>query len=152
MAATPAHADVIPDLRSMTNSLFGPLFFAAIGLEVNARALSGHFGFFFLVLLVAVLGKVLGCGLGARLNGFTGRDSLVVGVGMIPRGEVELIAASIGWAAGVVSPTVYSLIVVLVLTTNLMTPLLLAYCHIGKDELEPGMLPIAPTLEAGPEA
>ena len=74
-----------------------------------------------------------------------------LGVGMIPRGEVELIAAGIGSAVGVASPTVYSLIVVLVLTTNLMTPLLLAYCHTGK-ELVPGMLPTAPSLGAGPDA
>src|SRR2546428_243501 len=86
----------------MTNSFFGPLFFASIGLEINGRALGGRLGFFFLILTVAILGKVLGCGLGAWVKGYTGRDSLAVGVGMIPRGEVGLITASIGWGAAFV--------------------------------------------------
>ncbi|HXJ96674.1 MAG TPA: cation:proton antiporter [Terriglobia bacterium] len=127
VAATPFHQEVIDDLRSMCNSFFAPLFFVSIGLEINARQLTGHYGFFLLILLVAIFGKVLGCGLGSWLNGFTRRDSLVVGVGMIPRGEVGLITASIGYAAGLVSSEVYSLVVILVLATTLVTPLLLRY-------------------------
>jgi len=66
----------------MINSLFGPIFFVSIGLEVNARHLDGRFAFFFLLLLIAVVGKIVGCGAGALLSGFTRRESLVVGVGM----------------------------------------------------------------------
>lgn len=129
IAASPdAHAEVISEMRSMTNSFFGPLFFASIGLEINAWDLGGHFGFFFLILMIAILGKVFGCGLGAWLNGFSGRDGLVVGVGMIPRGEVGLITANIGWAAGIVSSEIYSLVIVLVLATTLVTPPLLSFC------------------------
>jgi Kef-type K+ transport system membrane component KefB len=58
--------------------------------------LDGRFAFFFLLLLIAVVGKIVGCGAGALLSGFTRRVSLVVGVGMIPRGEVGLITASLG--------------------------------------------------------
>ena len=141
IAATPTdHAEVISELRSMTNSFFGPLFFASIGLEINARQLGGHFGFFFLILLIAILGKVLGCGLGAWFNGFSGRDGLVVGVGMVPRGEVGLITANIGWAAGIVSPEIYSLVIVLVLATTLVTPPLLSICF----KREPAALEVAP--------
>jgi len=129
IAASPdAHAEVISEIRSMTNAFFGPLFFASIGLEINAWELGGHVGLFFLILIVAVLGKVFGCGLGAWLNGFSGRDGLIVGVGMIPRGEVGLITANIGWAAGIVSPEIYSLVIVLVLATTLVTPPLLSFC------------------------
>ena len=129
IAASPTdHAEVISELRSMTNSFFGPLFFASIGLEINAWALGGHIGFFFLILLIAMVGKVLGCGMGAWFNGFSGRDGLIVGVGMIPRGEVGLITANIGWAAGIVSPGIYSLVIVLVLATTLVTPPLLSLC------------------------
>ena len=141
IAASPTdHAEVISELRSMTNSFFGPLFFASIGLEINAWALGGHIGFFFLILLIAVLGKVLGCGMGAWFNGFSGRDGLIVGVGMIPRGEVGLITANIGWAAGIVSPDIYSLVIVLVLATTLVTPPLLSLCF----EREPAALEVAP--------
>ncbi|MBZ5599670.1 MAG: cation:proton antiporter [Acidobacteriia bacterium] len=125
VAATPAHGKVTDDLRAMTNSFFGPLFFVSIGLEVNARQLAGRTGLFVLLVAVAVLGKILGSGLGARLTGFSNRDSLIVGVGMIPRGEVGLITASLGFAAGLVSPTVYVQVVILVLATTLVTPPLL---------------------------
>jgi len=125
VAATPAHSKVADDLRAMANSLFGPLFFVSIGLEVNARQLAGGTGLFGLLLAVAVFGKILGSGLGARLTGFGNRDSLIVGVGMIPRGEVGLITASLGFTAGLVSPAVYAQVVILVLATTLLTPPLL---------------------------
>jgi Kef-type K+ transport system membrane component KefB len=138
VAATPAHESVSNDLRSMATSFFGPLFFVSVGLAVNARQLGGHPGFLVLLLGVAVLGKVLGCGLGARLHGFCARDSLIVGVGMIPRGEVGLITASLGWAAGVVSQTVYVEVVVLVLATTLITPALLRFAFPG-EPMEAGI-------------
>jgi Kef-type K+ transport system membrane component KefB len=125
VAATPAHGKVADDLRAMANSFFGPLFFVSIGLEVNAQQLGSRTGLFLLLLAVAVLGKILGSGLGARLTGFGSRDSLIVGVGMIPRGEVGLITASLGYAAGLVSSTVYVQVVILVLATTLVTPPLL---------------------------
>ena len=123
IASTPAHGQVIQEVRSLTNSFFGPLFFASVGLEVNAREVAGRWGLFVLLLAVAVFGKVFGCGLGAWLKGLKGRESLLLGVGMIPRGEVELITASIGWSAGLISSPVYSLVVVLVLATALIAPL-----------------------------
>jgi len=125
VAALPERAQVIDEIRSMTNSLFGPLFFASIGLEINARQWAGRFPLFLLILAVAVIGKVLGCGLGVLSRGFNWRDSLVVGVGMIPRGEVGLITASIGWSAGLVPAGIYSLLVALVLVTTVITPVLL---------------------------
>ena len=127
VAATPAHEIVNSDLRAMTSSFFGPLFFVSVGLAVNARELGGNLGFFTVLLAIAIFGKILGCGLGARLNGFSNRDSLIVGVGMIPRGEVGLITASLGWAAGLVSQSVYVQMVVLVLATTLITPSLLKF-------------------------
>lgn|SRR5487761_30044 len=145
VAATPTHKEVIGDLRSMTNSFFGPLFFGSIGLDVNGWQLLHHSGFFVLIFLVAVFGKVFGCGLGTWFNGFSASDSLAVGVGMIPRGEVGLITASIGYAAGLVSGEVYSLVVVLVLATTLATPLLLHFCPFSEEsEIEAGSL--APAL------
>ena len=125
VAALPERAQVIKEIRSMTNSLFGPLFFASIGLEINARQVVGHFSLFLMILAVAVIGKVLGCGLGALSSGFSRRDSLVVGAGMIPRGEVGLITASIGWSAGLVAGEICALLVALVLITTLITPVLL---------------------------
>jgi Na+:H+ antiporter len=127
VALTSAREKVSQELHPMINSLFGPIFFVSIGLEVNARHLDGRFAFFFLLLLIAVVGKIAGCGAGALLSGFTRRESLVVGVGMIPRGEVGLITASLGLAAGLVSRDLYAQVVVLVLITTLLTPPLLRF-------------------------
>ncbi len=147
VASTPSHGKVIEELRAMTNSFFGPLFLMSIGLDVNAWQLGTHLFFFNVLLLIAIAGKVLGCGLGAAISGFTRRDSLVVGVGMIPRGEVGLITASIGFAAGLVTRDVYAQAVVLVLITTLITPALLRYAfpkeHLGASISETAAVEIS---------
>ena len=127
VASTPSHAKVIEELRAMTNSFFGPLFLMSIGLDVNAWQLGSHLVFFNVLLLIAIAGKIVGSGLGAAFSGFNRRDSLVVGVGMIPRGEVGLITASIGFTAGLVTRDIYAQAVILVLITTLITPALLRY-------------------------
>jgi Na+:H+ antiporter len=141
MAMTAGRERLLVDLRAMSNSFFAPLFFVSIGLEINARELSGQFGFFTLLFVLAAAGKVLGCGVGAWFKGMKIRDSVAVGVGMIPRGEVGLITASIGWAAGVIGGDVYSLVVIVVLATTLITPVLLRVT-----------LPAGPSLELVEEA
>jgi len=135
VASTPSHERVIEELRAMTNSFFGPIFLVSIGLDVNAWQSGGHLAFFALLLLVAIVGKIVGCGLGASLAGFGQRDSFVVGIGMIPRGEVGLITASIGCAAGLVARDIYAQAVVLVLITTLITPALLRYAF-PKEHLQ----------------
>lgn len=125
VAATPQREKVSQEVHPMLNSFFGPLFFVSIGMEVNAWHISGRLSFFLLLLGIAIIGKIAGCGFGAFCNGFSGRDSMTVGVGMIPRGEVGLITASLGWAAGLVTRDLYIQVVALVLLTTLMTPGLL---------------------------
>jgi Kef-type K+ transport system membrane component KefB len=103
-----------------------PIFFVSIGLEVNARALGlDGVPFALLIIAVAVLSKVLGSGVGARLGGFSTKDALRVGVGMASRGEVGLIVASVGLAAGLIGDTIFSSVVLMVLATTLITPILL---------------------------
>ena len=127
VALTSAREKVSQELHPMMHSLLGPIFFVSIGLDVNARRLEGTVVFFVLLLLIAVGGKIIGCGLGTLFSGFTRRESLVVGVGMIPRGEVGLITASLGLATGLVSRDLYAQVVVLVLITTLITPPLLRF-------------------------
>jgi len=127
VAMTPNREKVSQEVQPMLNSFFGPVFFVSIGMEVNAWHISGRLSFFVLLLGIAIVGKVVGCGLGALGNGFSSQDSLTVGVGMIPRGEVGLITASLGWAAGLVTRDVYIQVVALVLLTTLITPGLLRF-------------------------
>ncbi len=113
-------------MHVITYSFFVPIFFVSIGLEANLREITGSLLPFLLVLfVVAVLSKVIGAGLGARLAGLRNAESLRVGVGMISRGEVGLIVAGIGVQEAIISQEVFSTVVVLVLLTTLVTPPLL---------------------------
>jgi Kef-type K+ transport system membrane component KefB len=114
------------DMHTITYAFLVPIFFVSIGLKTNARLLVGPDVLFALaLLLIAVISKVIGCGLGARLGGFSRQESLRVGVGMISRGEVGLIVASVGVNAGLVETGLFSVATFIVLITTLITPLLL---------------------------
>ena len=82
-------------------------------------------GFSLALLAVAIVSKIIGCGLGAKLCGFSGRDSLSVGVGMISRGEVALIVAQKGAESGLISQDLFPAVVLVVIVTTLITPVLL---------------------------
>ena len=115
-------------MRTITYGFLVPVFFVSIGLEANARSITGPLLPLLIVLfIVAVLSKLIGAGLGARLAGFSNRSALRVGVGMISRGEVGLIVASIGVRDNIISQDVFTVVVVLVLLTTLVTPLLLRW-------------------------
>ena len=152
VSMTPHRHQVSEDIRPMLNSFFGPVFFVSVGMEVNAWHVGGRVGFFVLLLAIAILGKIVGCGAGAYFNGFAGRDALMVGVGMIPRGEVGLITASLGWTAGLVTHDVYVQTVALVLLTTLAAPALLGYTFPNISSVAPRPLDAIDTLPAFPVA
>jgi Kef-type K+ transport system membrane component KefB len=77
-----------------------------------------------LLLIVAILSKVIGCGLGAKICKFSNKDSLRIGVGMVSRGEVALIVASKGAAVGLMKDEYFAPIVIVVVVTTLLNPLL----------------------------
>lgn len=113
-------------ISSLSYSLFVPVFFVNVGLAANARDLTGERLWLLLAaIVVAVISKVLGAGLGARLAGFTNLESLQLGAGMTSRGEVGLIVASVGIAEGIISPDIFSVIVAVVIVTTLLTPAML---------------------------
>lgn len=106
--------------------LVAPVFFASIGLKVELSSMSGSLiTFTLLLLVVAILTKILGCGLGAKLMGYTSRESFQIGIGMISRGEVALIVANKGEALGLIGDKLYAPIVVTVVITTVITPILL---------------------------
>jgi Kef-type K+ transport system membrane component KefB len=102
--------------------VFVPLFFISIGLQANARELGPRAMFTVVLVLIAIVAKAIGCGVFARLFGFSTTESVRVGVGMIPRGEVELIVAGYGLAAGIIGPDIFSAAVVMVLATTMVAP------------------------------
>ncbi len=115
-----------PGVLALAYGLFVPIFFVSIGLSVNLRALGlGALWLSLAVIAAAIAGKLLGAGLGARLGGFNWRESWQLGAGMISRGEVSLIVASVGILQGMVSQDEFSAIVAMVIASTLLTPPLL---------------------------
>jgi Kef-type K+ transport system membrane component KefB len=102
-----------------------PLFFAEVGLRTDLGALRGVGPGILLFLAASFLSKIGGCGLGALLGGLGRWEALRVGVGMMPRGEVALIVASAGLKVGAVGSQLFSMTVVTVFITSLLTPPLL---------------------------
>ena len=115
-------------INTIAYGIFVPVFFIDIGLSANARQLNWESGLLLVALaLVAVIGKVFGSGAGALLGGFTRREAIQLGAGMISRGEVGLIVASIGVNQGLIQADIFSAVVgVVILTTILPPPLLKA--------------------------
>ena len=109
-------------IHPLTYSIFVPLFFISIGLQANARELGPRAVFTVALVVVAVVGKATGCASFGTLFGLSAKESLRVGIGMIPRGEVELIVAGYGLAAGIIGPEIFSAAVVMVLATTMIAP------------------------------
>ena len=125
-ARTHLRENIEEGIHALTYGFFVPIFFVSIGLKANGRTV-GWEGLAFVVSLcvVAIVSKVAGCGLGARIGGFAWKESLRTGIGMVSRGEVGLIVASVGLAEGLITETVFSATVIMVLVTTLVTPPLL---------------------------
>ncbi|MCI7125714.1 MAG: cation:proton antiporter [Agathobaculum sp.] len=108
--------------------LFSPLFFASIGIKTNLNGLTDKLVLFAVVLtIVAILSKIIGCGLGARMMGFQTYDAISIGLGMVSRGEVALIVAQKGAQAGLINSEMFPPIVLVVIVTTLVTPILLKF-------------------------
>jgi len=123
------HADTSHIVHHGTASLgygfFIPIFFINIGLQAHAEGLIAAPLLTIVLIVLAVLTKVVGGGAGALLGGFNKRASLQIGIGMISRGEVALVIAGAGLAAGLLTPDLFSVLVVVTLVTTLVTPPLL---------------------------
>jgi len=99
-----------------------PFFFVLLGIQVDLRTVyqPGLPWMIVVVCLLAIVGKLVGCGLGALPLGF--KNALRIGIGMVPRGEVGLIVAAVGLKLRTVSPEVYTVVVVMSIVTTLFAP------------------------------
>ncbi len=117
--------------------LFGPLFFASIGLKTNFDAMdSTLFIFCICFVIVALLAKIIGCGLAAKVCRYSMSDSLKIGVGMMTRGEVALIVAQKGLAADLLTSDYFMAVILLILFSSIATPIILKFLY-NKDEKSP---------------
>jgi Kef-type K+ transport system membrane component KefB len=118
--------------------IFGPLFFAIIGAQVDLRGvnldvlyLSG------IVVAIAVITKVVGCGLPSLIFLKDKRRALRVGIGMISRGEVGLIVAGVGVSTGVLASDIYTAVIIMVAVTTIITPIWLKRAYMKDMSMTP---------------
>ena len=112
--------------ETLSYILLSPVFFASVGLNVKLPDLNGEIVIITIALIVvAVLTKIIGCGLGAKLCGYNNMESIQIGSGMVTRGEVTLIIASKGLTLGLISSYFLAPIIIMVVFTSIFTPILL---------------------------
>ena len=108
--------------------LLTPIFFASIGLKVELPEMSGKVILFAVLLsIMAVLTKIVGCGLGAKLCGLNSKQCEQVGIGMVCRGEVALIVADKGSALGLMPDAFFAPVIIMVVVSTVVTPILLKF-------------------------
>lgn len=119
--------------ETLSYTLLSPVFFASIGLDVSMPEMTPHIiAFTVLLIVVAVLTKVVGCGLGAKMCHFSTRESVQVGVGMVSRGEVALIVATKGAALGLMSSVFMGPVIIAVVASTIVAPILLKIAFAGR--------------------
>lgn len=116
--------EVVGRLQSMALAVFSPIFFGLAGLKVEVnRLLEPRLAALtVLVLVVAIAGKVIGAYLGGRMVGVGHWQAFAYGWALDARGAVEIIVASIGLEAGILSREIYSMVVLMAVTTSVITP------------------------------
>lgn len=115
--------------------LFGPVFFASIGLKTEFSGLTASLLLFSVCfVVVALVTKIVGCGGISRLLGFKGRDCFKIGVGMMTRGEVALIVSQKGLAVGLMDPLYFTSVILLIICSSVITPVVMKLLYRGEPE------------------
>ena len=122
--------------------IFGPVFFASIGITMSFEGLSGWLVLFTaLFVLAGLLGKIIGCGAVIKLNKGSWREAGIAGVGMMARGEVALIVTTKGIEAGIIPESFMIMTVMLILVSSVLTPILLKVLFAGHRDPSDGPEP-----------
>lgn len=115
--------------------LFGPIFFASIGLKTDISHMSMDLLWFSIgFVAVALICKIIGCGLVAKICRFNNNDALKIGVGMMTRGEVALIVSQKGLAVGLLSDVYFTCVILLIIVSSISTPIILKLLYAKDDQ------------------
>ena len=134
---TEVHRLIDEKMRTIAYGFFVPIFFVGVGLSADATGFTASdIALLGVISLVAVVSKIAGSGLGALLAGEGIRSSAQIGTGMVSRGEVGLIVASIGLTQGLVDTNLFSVMVLMILITTLLTPIMLRIVFAGEKEVQ----------------
>ncbi|MDO1604891.1 cation:proton antiporter [Lactobacillus sp. YT155] len=130
------HEKVNNSVQVIGYSFFIPVFFVSIGLNISFASIGRDWFFIFCLTVIAILTKLFGAGLGARMSRLSIDESYVIGAGMISRGEMAIIIAQTGFAAGLISKHYYSAIIFTIVLTTLIAPLILKHAITRKVSKE----------------
>lgn len=125
IAQTDYVQEIEKKVQPIAYGVFMPFFFVSIGLSVSFKGIGNQIGFMIVFSIIAILSKFIGSGLGARLTGFDTKSSMGIGAGMVSRGEVALILATLGLESGLLRNEYYTSMIIVILVTTLITPPLL---------------------------
>ncbi len=120
-----SQTDVAHEIREKLEGVYAffvPIFFCVMGMMVNFAAMKGVILFGLAYTAIAIIGKIVGCGIPALMSGFNLRGAFRIGAGMLPRGEVTLIIAGIGLASGVIGPGMFGVAIMTLLVASIIAP------------------------------
>ncbi len=133
-STTPHRNRVSHEIQRIAYALFTPIFFINIGLSVKIGNIGEVLILSIAIIVAAVLGKVIGCGIGAKISKFSNREALQVSIGMIPRAEVALIITNLGLELGVIGKDIFTAVILMVLVSTIITPPLLKLSFGSKED------------------
>ncbi|MGL4821252.1 MAG: cation:proton antiporter [Bacilli bacterium] len=117
--------EIFEKVETVGYSIFIPVFFTSIGVKVSFEGVSENIVLITVLSVLAIVTKLLGGYIGARVTGFSNRSALGIGSAMVSRGEVALIIASIGVTASLIDDAMFAVVVIVVLVTTIITPILM---------------------------
>jgi Kef-type K+ transport system membrane component KefB len=115
------------EVNRIASLFFVPIFFVVIGMGVNLKLAFSVIGIGSFIIVVAVLAKIIGSGLGAKFSGFGTNASLQIGIGMVPRAEVAIIISNLGLSLGIINQKMMAITILMVVSTTLLTPSMLKW-------------------------
>lgn len=136
LSTTPYRNKVTRSIQEISYIFFTPIFFVVTGMKVDISYLMKGWVFGLALLAAAVIGKLVGCGIIAKLVGYDVFESMQIGIGMIPRGEVVLIITDMGLHLGVIPDSVFAAVIFIILATTVITPTILKTSFERKGSLQ----------------
>jgi len=118
---------VVHKVRGISYGFLVPFFFVSIGLQFDFNAIQNVGSFAIILLIGLIISQIIGGFTGGKFSGFNARDSVIIGISLIPRSELALIITSIGLEMGILKPEIFSALVLMAIVTTIITPLLLRW-------------------------
>ncbi|WP_049164621.1 cation:proton antiporter [Ligilactobacillus salivarius] len=125
VAQTPYKQEIDSSIEPIGYAVFIPMFFVSIGLNMTFKGLLTNWLFIVILLVLALLTKWGGCGLGAKMLGMNWHSGDIIGAGMVSRGEMALIIAQVGYEAHLLSDKFYSSVIIVIILTTIIAPFML---------------------------